>query len=402
MKPLCTLVALIGILGYSASDAVAQTAAPNYQPLPWTGPAPAQAIQASYQDSVPTPAVPDAAPTPTENGATSGFLNEAQSPCIEPCQTCDPCNRKFFAFAYGLAMTRVRAPAYWITNTADDFFNFKLNTQNAGADWAGGGGITLGWACCGIGSPTLTFTYWGLGPMQGFASVSDTTGNPATALSSTIDWSGVTINGTAATTFFDNAQQQAVWRTDRVDNLEFNFQSSTYMVGSFQISGLAGFRYFRFTENLTYGSASFGNSFTSNGGADAGYLSINCANNLYGGQVGSVISSVFTPRLIGYAVPKVGIYGNQMNNLVQLYTGDTVSTPETAYQPHKTDVAVLAELDLALSWAFNPNWRLNFGYRIVGVNNVSLGDNQFAAYNHVEQNGSLILHGAFVGLLWMF
>jgi hypothetical protein len=332
-------------------------------------------------------------------------LNEDQhAPCAGDFDACsdDGCSRKWYAYAYGLAMTRNRAPAFWTTTTANDPFNLLMNTQNAGADWTGGGQVTVGYAWRGAGGPALAFTYWGLASMDGSASVSDATGNPLTALSSTLNFGAFTIHGNPGTFYFDNAQEQAIWRRDRTNNFEANLQSANYTVGSFQVAALAGFRYFRFTEDLTYGSASFGNSFVSNGGADAAYFNVRCHNDLFGGQVGAIISSILTHRVTAFVVPKVGIFGNQMSNQETVYSGDAVNTPVSLLTTHKSDVSVLSELDFGLNWIFNPAWRLTVGYRVVAVNNLSLADNQFAAYNHVEQSGSLILHGAFMGLGWMF
>src|SRR5262249_35185020 len=151
---------------------------------------------------------------------------------------CCGCDRNWYAMAFGLVMGRNRAPATWTTTANGDPNDVVLNTQNAGANWTGGGQITLGFAWNGAGGPAIAFTYWGLGAMDGFASVSDTTGNPGTALNSRIDWGTTTLNGTLATTFFDNAQEQAVWRTDRAVNTEINVLSGTYTVGSFQVAGL--------------------------------------------------------------------------------------------------------------------------------------------------------------------
>jgi hypothetical protein len=300
-------------------------------------------------------------------------------------------------------MTRNRAPAIVTTTTANDPFNLQMNTESASAGWAGGGQVTLGYAWRGVGGPNIAFTYWGLGPMSGYASVSDQTGNPATALNSTLVFSSSTIiNGNPASTYFNNAQEQSVQRQDRADNIEFNLSSGTYGFGNFQLSGLAGFRYFRFNEDLTYGSASFGNSFVSNGGADAAYLNIRTHNNLYGAQVGSVLSSIITQRLTAFAVAKVGVYANQMDTFQQLYSGATPNTPAYAGSQRKADVSTLSELDAGFLWAFNPNWRLIAGYRVVSISNLALADSQFGSFGLFEQSGSLILHGGFLGLTWLF
>jgi len=289
-----------------------------------------------------------------------------------------------------------------LTNTVNDFFDLKMNTQSAGADWSGGGQITVGYAWRGVGGPAVAVTYWGLTPMKGSASVSDTTGNPATALNSTIDFSQVTVNGQPGNVYFSGAQEQALWRTDRADNFEVNFQTESFQVGSFKIAGLGGFRYFRFSDDLLYGSASFGNSFTSNGGADAAYLRILTINNLFGAQLGSIITSQVTDRLTFFATPKVGAFGNQMISLQQLYAGSGPSNFASNFKDHKADFAGLAELDLGLAWAIRPNILLTGGYRLVAVANLALADNQYTAYTGIAQNGDLILHGILAGFTWTF
>jgi hypothetical protein len=277
-----------------------------------------------------------------------------------------------------------------------------MNTQNAAADWTGGGQMTIGYAFRGAGGPALAATYWGLAPASGSASVFDTTGDPATALNSTLSFNSTTINGQPASFYFDNASEQALTRQDRVNNFELNAISSVYALGGLQVSGLAGFRYFRFAEHLTYGSASFGNTLTSNGGADAAYLDIRSYNNLFGGQFGAFVNWVITPRLSAFAVPKVGLYGNQMNVLTQVYAGNAVDSPVVYYPNHKQDFAALSELDLGLAWAWRPNLRFIGGYRMVSVSNLALADYQYGNYGYIEQNGNLILHGAFLGLNWSF
>ena len=69
----------------------------------------------------------------------------------------------------------------------------------------------------------------------------------------------------------------------------------------------------------------------------------------------------------------------------------------------------MGEIDTGLSYSFWNNWRAFIGYRVVGVANVALADNQFLpfladtqGFSEVKQNGSLILHGTFMGVGWLF
>lgn len=315
--------------------------------------------------------------------------------------TCgDCCESKWYAVAMGLVMTRNRAPAIPTTVTVDDPFNLLMNTQSAAAGWTGGGQVTVGYAWNGSGGPSLATTYWGLAPMNGYASVSDTTGNPATALSSTLIFNNVTINGNPSDFYFDTAQQQALWRKDQVDNVEINVLTGTYSFTGVQVAGLAGFRYFRFAEDLTFGSSAFGHDLDDP--ANSAYYQISTSNNLFGAQLGAAINLIMTQRLTMFAVPKVGLFGNQMNKAESLYSGLTPDVPAAFDTEHKSDFSVLGELDAGLSWAFYDNWTLTGGYRVVSVSNLALADNQFGSYGLFRQNGSLILQGIFFGLGWQF
>jgi hypothetical protein len=328
-------------------------------------------------------------------------------------------------------MTRNRANPYWTTFQTNNNPNQLMNTQNAGAGWAGGGQVTLGYAFCGCNGcgdgcdqcgqcgqcgpcasagPALAFTYWGLTPMTGFSSVTDQTGNINTALSTPINLGGVTISGNPAGSYFDNAHEQRIWRSDRVNNFEANLlQYGMINTGRLQVAALAGFRYFRFSESLTYGSVAFGHNFGDNGGANEAYLGFRCVNNLFGGQLGAFFNYAVTDRFGVFFIPKVGIFGNQMNSQTLLYSGDQAANPTYNIAANKSDVSVLGELDSGVNWAWTDNVRLYMGYRVIGVANVALADNQFLpfladtqGFGQVKQSGSIIIHGAMAGFVWAF
>jgi hypothetical protein len=308
----------------------------------------------------------------------------------------------------GLIMSRNRANPFWTTYQTNNNVNQLMNTQNAGAGWAGGGQVTVGYGLCGCGGPALAFTYWGVGPMNGFSEITDPTNNLSTPINLNTQSGSVMIGAQTAASFFDNSPDQKIWRSDRVNNFELNLlQSSFVNTGRLQITALAGFRYFRFDERLTYGSVAFGHNFGDNGGADEAYLGFGCSNNLFGAQLGAYFNYMLTNRLGLFFIPKAGIYGNQMNCRAQLYAGD--GTQGFDISSHKSDISFLGELDGGLNWAINNSWRAYLGYRVVGVAGVALGDNQFlpyladnAGFAQVKQNGDLILHGAMAGVTWVF
>jgi hypothetical protein len=64
---------------------------------------------------------------------------------------------------------------------------------------------------------------------------------------------------------------------------------------------------------------------------------------------------------------------------------------------------MLSEIETGLTYTFGPHWRTWVGYRVVGVSNLALADNQFAPdLGDIKQAGSLILHGGFAGLIWTY
>lgn len=432
-------VTLVALRGSQASYTTAAPRAEAYssmftrsalvnEPTPaatGAGPAissPATSSPATSTTPMPSPTTPQ---SEYEQALKDTGWNDADSCTTGGCDTCGTacgCGGGWFGAAGGLVMTRNRANPYWTTYETNNNPNQLMNTQDAGAGWAGGGLVTLGYAFCGCANdccntcgpsglmgPALAFTWWGTGEMNGFSQIFDNTGDPNTALSTPIDLGGVTINGNPASDYFDNASQQAIWRTDNVNSFEFNLlQGGIINTGRLQVIGLAGFRYFRFSEVLTLGSAGFGSTlFDPADAADTAYLGFRCVNNLYGGQIGAIFNYQVSPRFGLFLVPKAGIYGNQMNCQTLLYTGDGVSTYNL--YAHKADVSFLGEIDTGVSWAFTPNLRAFVGYRVVGVANVALADNQFlpfladvAGFEQVKQSGSLILHGGFAGLAWMF
>jgi hypothetical protein len=304
-----------------------------------------------------------------------------------------------------------------------------MNTQNAKADWVGGGQITVGYgfagACGGCGpcgglnpcggcyGPGILFTYWGLGQMNGFSEINDPNNN----ISTPINLGYVDIGGTPAADFFDNSPSQRVWRNDRVNNYELNvIQGPVLGNGRVTVVGLAGFRYFRFDERLTYGSVGFGSDWGDNNGADEAYLRFRTANNLFGVQIGALLNYAVCPRFGVFFIPKVGIFGNQMNSRTTLESGNgilgNISNPGP--QPfdiygHKSDVSMMGELDFGLNYAITPNWWIFGGYRVLGVTNLALADNQFLpyladaqGYREIKQSGSLILHGGLFGVAYLY
>lgn len=422
------LILLFGLA--CAADARAQGyEAPSLLPMPNAAPALPDPVPVSYtQTSSDTlgPSYRTADPAPDSARKNSPPADTLLAPSCD-CGTLDCCQPEccghWFGAVGGLVMGRNRANPFWTTYETNNNANQVLNTQNAGANWNGGGQVTVGYGLAGAGGcggcadcgscagacfgPGVAFTYWGLGQMDGFAQITDPNNNLSTPINLDTQTGPVLIGNVPASFYFDNSPDQRIWRKDRFQNLELNVFGPALTYNRWTLVPLAGFRYFRFDERLTYGSVAFGQNFGDAGGAFEAYLSNRSVNNLYGFQVGSLINYDITQRIGVFVIPKAGIYTNQMNGNTRLYSGDGVEGFNIS--AHKSDIAFLGELDSGFSYALTPNVRAYLGYRVIGVANLALADNQFlpyladsAGFAQVKQNGGLILHGAMGGVAWAF
>ena len=407
-------------LGWAATPALAQSdsgyGTPSLLPLPNVAPTLPNVQTTAYNGNSPelygsSFITRSQEPVPAGGGVAKALQSDSNqsSPSCgwEDTGCCNPCcGATWFGSVGGLVMTRNRANPFWTTFQTGVNTNQLMNTQNAEASWAGGGQVTVGksW-CCGTG---LAFTYWGLGPMTGSASITDPTNSLSTPINLNTQFGPVMIGANPASFYFDNAHAQRITRSDNVQNFELNLLQSAMVNNSWlQLTGLAGFRYFQFNERLSYGSVASGHNFGDNGGADEAYLNFRTTNNLFGGQIGAIANIPLTQRLGFFVIPKAGIFGNSMTGNAHLFSGDGMQGFNI--NSAKSDVSFLAEIDTGMNWAITPNFRAYFGYRVIGVANLALADNQFLpfladqqGFAQLKQNGDLILHGGFAGAAWTF
>jgi hypothetical protein len=331
------------------------------------------------------------------------------------------CNSSnWFAYVGGLTMGRDMPNHFYTTFDATNPANQLL--YYPGADWGGGVDTRIGYwfgcgcnngcnSCCSCGPRFgIEAIYWGVWGLDGQSSIYD----PTNSLSTVMDDGLVSFNGTPASDFFDNSRSHELSRNDEFHNLELNFLMMPVSGGRFQMTALAGVRFFRFNEGLQFGalagSAPVGATFASDP-ADAAYLNTSVQNNLIGFQIGSYLNYQVNDRLSVFAVPKIGIYGNHITGHNELIGGDgTVATFDgngDALNFHNTAnvFSMLGSIDVGVNWAFTQHWSFIGGYRVVAATGMALGDNQVpqffadeAGWQHINTNGSLILHGAFAGL----
>jgi hypothetical protein len=336
--------------------------------------------------------------------------------CCGGCDGCDPCcgascDSGWFAVTGAVVLTRNRGPAQVMTYQTGSSTPL-LTTQAANPGWTGGGEVTLGYAFGGyadnvgpwgaLGATTgtaIAVTWWGTGEMNGYGRVDDTTGNPATALDASFNINGITLNGNPFSYYFQGASQQRLYRTDIANSAEVNLLGGTlFSSDRLQVIGLAGFRYFRFGEDLAFTSLTFGGD--PQDPDDWGNVRFKSLNSLYGAQLGSIFNFRFGPQWSMFFVPKAGVYGNRMSVNSRIYSGSDVAYNFT---DHKSDIALLGQIDTGVNCRFRPNAYGYIGYRFLGAANLALGDSQFApSVGDLKQSGSVILHGAFLGVGWLF
>ena len=357
---------------------------------------------------------PPMTPPATPPVAPPDVYNALQSPagCTDFAGACNGgcgcCCSNWYGYAGGLVMTRNQPNKYWTTydQTNNNFQN--LNTEMANVHWDGGGEFGIGYNyCCDCGVQLL---YWGVWDMNGSASVTSATDNLGTPLDTTNGAAGLLLGGQTPDSFFTNAHQALIWRNDQVNNVEFNFTYNPCgadTCAKISTTWLYGFRFFNFNENLLWTSVAGGFTYGQDGGADQANLNVQCENEMYGFQIGTLVNCKLTDRLSIFGMPKVGIYGDYASSESRYYRGDGIVGFDIT--GHKDTVSFLGSLDLGLNYQLNQHWNVVGGYRVVAVSGIALSDNQiphFLAaadeFGDVKTNGDLIVHGAFLGATYSF
>jgi hypothetical protein len=316
--------------------------------------------------------------------------------------------------ASGLIMSRDDANRVWVTYESGVNANQLMHTQDIDLDWRGGGEVRFGRRFC-CGTWALEAAYWTLDPFYGFASQTHPSG-VATPLDFT-DVTYATIAGNPGDDLFDGAAEHRIWREHEIHNAELNLVRSQLFcqcLSPVEMSWLVGVRFFRFDEDLTFGSLASGVAF----GVDPtleGYLHDRVRNDLVGAQLGCDLAYRRGNWRL-FVVPKVGIYNNHIRHRFDAYRGDgelfaPIPAGYPAYPVISSDngVSFLTELDLGLEWQFASRWAAHIGYRVVIATGMGLADHQIPPYivdtpelADIDRNGNLVLHGGFAGLTFNF
>jgi hypothetical protein len=317
--------------------------------------------------------------------------------------TCNP--SPWFGGVNGLIFFRDDADEVFLTYPNGSPLNRVLTTRSVDADPFGGVEAMFGrnLSC----NRAIVGSYWGLFADQ---DVYQYNGDPETALP-TLD--RLTYNGANTVNFYmNNAVAHRVRIKDEFHNVELNLLQRNYVQSRRlnRIDTFAGARYFRFDECFQYASAYDAANFGAN--INDMYYDIRTQNNLWGFQLGGTGYYCLAPRLSLVGGTKAGIYANHIQHTQSIYgsAGNAVTNTgayngrEYNINSTKNDVSFLGELDLGMRYAVTQNWSANFGYRGIFVNGVAHTTDQipnnFADLRSAEQvnsNGSLILHGIYIG-----
>ncbi len=186
------------------------------------------------------------------------------------------------------------------------------------------------------------------------------------------------------------------------------------------LTWIAGLRYFRFEDNLTFASSL--QDSVINRATDDLYYDVNTTNDLVGFQLGSRADYCLGKRINMYGTAKVGIYGNRSTLYSRIatefqtaYLNDT-RTPVNPnnnqaylFDESKTQVAFLSELGSGVGVRISPKWTATVGYRAVIASGVATAPDNvrtaFANYEDIrdfDNHGTLILHGVNIGALYNF
>lgn len=354
-----------------------------------------------------------------------------------PAPICGDEPKKWFVTARGLMMTRNKANRLWTTYESGN--NPNQIPTDAHWDWSGGAEIRFGrwfgtgcttfsdcsdcysdWCAPDLCSPcdvrgawAVEGVYWSLADFSDYVSRSMPAG-----VSTPMNLDGMLYAGLPSTGWYDGAQEHRVWRDSELHNVEINVLAGQPLLarGSLDVNWFVGVRYFRFADELTFGSLQSGAwTWGDDGGIHEAYMRDRITNDLIGGQFGFKASYLLGFNVRLFLNPSFGIYDNHIKNRFESHLGDgTIATTDPFMGTYPVNssrdvVAFMTQIDVGLDWQFSPNWSANIGYRVLAATGIGLADEQFPAYPNdipdiaeIDYNGNLILHGAFAGLTLQF
>jgi len=239
---------------------------------------------------------------------------------------------------------------------------------------------------------------------------------------------GGSVGDVTAADTFNNADVHQVARETEIQNVEFNLlrlgrtgqrQRGVGRLASHEY--LVGFRYLRFDESFNYNAQVFRPGTTASGLLRTDYLN-EVTNTLFGVQIGGRTEIGFLKRFSLIAGTKAGIFNNNFTNNQNVSFsprgGDTFSAvildggnrgQAFDTEGEDSEITMVGELDLGVTYQMTNNSRLRVGYRALFVPNVALAVPQmetlFSDLNAVQTptaNDDLFLQGGYFGAEFAF
>ena len=278
-----------------------------------------------------------------------------------------------------------------------------LSTRDADMDTSGGVEITLG-KTLEDKTQRIETVYWGLFTRGDSAMTSDA----ASGLNTLLNISGLSYNGfgNPLSAVFNSSANQTLTRSFEYHNVEWNFTSDILIDDKQSIRLLTGFRYFkaddRFNLNID----------------DVAY-SVTDDNHLFGAQVGALWTKRKGSKLTYHIGVKTGVFFNAIDHRTKIFGAaghafiedPAIMNWRDDFNEYskKIDMSFLGQLELGFDYLLTPSCQLTAGYRVMGVTGMAFATDQIPASfaeaaegQPVTADGSLIMHGAYIGLDWNF
>ncbi len=333
----------------------------------------------------------------------------------------------FYGGANGLLMTRDDDDRLLLTYNGNE--RNALTSRDADFGYSGGFEAFMG-AYLNCGRNAVEARYWGIFPgIQSASSLGRRTTRRHLLVPAVHEFGHRWRRGAAPVLgFFDGAERHQLTRSYQVHNVELNYlglvgcgtlPNALYggdCSGGLTMTWLAGIRYLRFDDGLTFATSP--DNLTFNDANDIFY-NANVINSLLGFQLGGRGYYALGCRTSIYTGIKAGVFGNEIRQH-QSVTSATGAVAVTTAGPDagadydinnsKTDVSLLGEIDLGMNYRLTPCWNVNLGYRAVGLSGVGLATSQLPRTffdnlddpREVKSNGHVILHGAYLGMSYNY
>lgn len=274
-----------------------------------------------------------------------------------------------------------------------------LNTERAAMDqWVGGVEMRLGRALGDRGA--FEFVYWSTETLDERLSVRDENNQ----INSRLDFQNLSYQGTPLSDIFNDSHEQRLYRTNVFENIELNLLQRAMIVDPterFGMTAFTGIRYFRFDETLKYDAVAAGAEFADNDPNTQTDYWVREKNRLLGWQLGARWHAQ-AGRLRIFALPRFGLFGNRIGQ--QQHACMVLND-----HANKTDVTLLGQLDLGLTYHLFSCCSAYVSYRAMAFSGVATADDNYArtftsppALDSINSSGSLILHGWQIGGQFQF